>query len=135
MAATREILELTERIFEESNVGLDESFAERVRQLGGTSCKAGIKAAITYLAEKSELSEGELQMLSGGGIPEHYKLRTFEDHIEQLKRDGHFEPDETEKSLSHDAFDSGLSTAIFYLLNAAKLEKVDLLSVVPSDSQ
>jgi hypothetical protein len=134
MAATKGILELTEKIFEESNVALDESFAERVRQLGDASCKAGIKAAITYLTEKSELSDAELQMLAGGSIPEHLKLRAFEDHIEQLKSDGQFETDETEKSLSHDAFDSGLSTAIYYLLKAAKLEKIDLLSVIPSDN-
>ena len=135
MAATREILELTERIFAESNAGLDESFAERTRQLGDASCKAGIEAAITYLSEKPELTEAELQMLSEGGIPEHYKLRTFDEHLEQLKRNGCFEPEEAEKRLSHDAFDSGLSTAIFYLLNAAKLDKVDVLSIIPSDSQ
>ena len=135
MAATKEIRELTERIFSECNVALDESFAERVRQLGDTSCKAGIEAAITYLTEKTELSDAELQMLSGGSVPDHYKLRTFEDHIERLKRDGRFEPDGTEKSLRHDAFDSGMSTAIFYLLNAAKLDKVDLLSIIPSDDQ
>ena len=40
-----------------------------------------------------------------------------------------------ERGLSHDAFDSGLSTAIFYLLKAAKLDDVDLLSVIPSDNQ
>ncbi len=135
MAATREILELTERIFEESNVGLDESYVEQVRQLGDASCKAGIRAAITFLCEKSELSEVELQMLSGGDIPEHYKLRTFEDHIEQLKSDARIEPDGTEKPMCRDAFNSGLSAAIFYLLKTAKLDNVDLLSVIPSDSQ
>ena len=134
MAATRGILELAEKIFQESNVALDESFAERVRQLGDASCKAGIQAAITYLTEKSELSDAELQMLSGGSIPEHLKLRAFNNHIEQLKSNGQFKPDETEKSLSHDAFDSGLSTAIFYLLKAARLGDVDLLSVIPSDN-
>ena len=84
MGATEKILELTEKIFDESNAGLDQSFTERVRQLGDSACKEGIEAAITYLSEKSELSEDELQMLSGGNIPEHYKLKSFEDHIEQF---------------------------------------------------
>lgn len=132
MAATKEIRELAGRIFEESNLALDESFTDRVRQLGDAFCKAGIESAITYLSEKSQLSEAELQMLSGGDIPEHYKLRILEAHIEQLKRDAHIEPNEKEKSLCFDAFDSGLSAAIVYLLKAAKLEDVDLLSVIPS---
>lgn len=85
MAATKEILGLTEKIFEEGNIALDKSFTDRVRQLGDASSKAGIETAITYLTEKSELSEAELQMLSAGDIPTHYKLGTFDRHIERLK--------------------------------------------------
>ncbi len=135
MAATEKILELTEKIFDESNEALDQTYAERVRKLGDSACKAGIEAAITYLSEKSELSEDELQMLSGGNIPEHYKLRNLEDHIEQLRSEEGMELDEREKSLCCDAFNSGLATAIKYLLQAAKLEDADLLSLIPPADQ
>jgi hypothetical protein len=135
MAATKEVLELTAKIFEESYVGLDESFTERVRHLGDASCKAGIQAVIEYLSGKSELSETELEMRSGGDIPEDHKLSSFEDHIEQLPRNAAIEPNEREKSVCQDAFDSRLAAGILYLMKAAKLDNAGLLSVIPSASE
>ena len=135
MAATKEILELTARILEESNVGLDESLAERIRQLGDASCKAGIEAAIEYLSEKSELSEAELKILSGGDTPEHHKLSSFADHLARLPRDAGIGPTEKEKSMCRDAFNAGVSTAILYLVKTAKLDDADLLSLIPSAGQ
>ena len=46
MAATKESVELTDVIFEEAELALDESYTERVRRLGDSSCKAGIEATI-----------------------------------------------------------------------------------------
>jgi len=63
MAATKEVLDLTERIFNEAHLALNDSYPDRVRQLGDSSCKAGIGAVIRFLSGKSELSDDELQTL------------------------------------------------------------------------
>ena len=133
MAATQEIVELTEMIFDQTSLALDASYTERVRQLGDSACKAGIEATIKYLSEISELSESELQMLSAGNIPEHHKQRDFEAHVERLSRQTDSEPDEKDKRMCEDAFNSGLSAAIHYLLKAAHTRQVDLLSLIPSN--
>jgi hypothetical protein len=133
MAATQEIVELTEMIFDQTGLALDESYTERVRQLGDSACKAGIEATIKYLSGKSELPESELQMLSAGNIPEHLKQRDFETHIERLSRQANPKPDEKDKRMCEDAFGSGLSAAIHYLLKAAHAQQVDLLSLIPSN--
>lgn len=57
MAAAKGIIDLREEILDRAGLALDASFAERVRRLGDSSCRAGIEAAVTYLCEKSELSE------------------------------------------------------------------------------
>ena len=74
-------------------------------------------------------------MLSGGDIPEHSKLSSFEDHIARLRTETRVEPNGMEKSMCQGAFDSGSSTAISYLMKAAKLDNADLLSAIPSASQ
>ena len=99
MAAPQGIVELTEMIFDQTGLALDERFAERVRQLGDSACKAGIEATIKYLSERSELSESELQMLSAGNIPEHVKQRDFEAHIERLNRQTDLKPDERDRRM------------------------------------
>ena len=129
MAATNDVRDLTEEVFEQAGLALDESFTDRVRQLGDSSCKAGIKATIAYLSAKSELSDSELQMLAAGDIPEHVKKTHFDAHIERLSRDVNPKPDE---NMCYDAFASGLSAAIFYLLNSARNRDIDLLAVLPS---
>ena len=134
MAATQGIVELTEIIFDQAGLALDAGYTERVRQLGDSACKAGMEAAMKYLSERSELSESELQMLSAGNIPEHVKQRDFEAHIERLNRQTDPKPDEKDKRMCEDAFNSGLSAAIHYLLKTAQAEQVDLLSLVPSKS-
>jgi len=133
MAATQGIVELTEMIFDQIGLALDESYTERVRQLGDSTCKAGIEATIRYLSERPELSDAELQMLSAGNIPEHVKQRDFEAHIERLDRQTDLRPDEKDKRMCEDAFNSGLSAAIHYLLKAAHTQQVDLLSLIPSN--
>ena len=133
MATTQEIVELTEMIFDQTGLALDASYTERVRQLGDSACKAGIEATINYLSERPELSDAELQALSAGNIPEHIKQRDFEAHIERLNRKTDPEPDEHDKKMCEDAFNSGLSAAIHYLLKAAHTRQVDLLSLIPSN--
>ena len=133
MATTKESVELTEQIFEQAGLALDESYTERVRQLGDSACKAGIEATIRYLSEKSELSDDELQMLSTGNIPEHIRQRDFEALTERLSQTADPELNERDKSMCEDAFASGLSAAIHYLLKAAHTRDVDLLSLIPSN--
>lgn len=132
MATTIGIADLTEQIFDRAGLALDASFAERVRRLGDSSCRAGIEAAVTYLCEKSELSEAELQMLSAGTIPDHIKQARFDAHIEGLKAGTHPRLTDNDRAMCRDAFDSGLSAAICHLLKTAKTQKADLLSVLPS---
>ena len=133
MVATKEVLDLTEQIFEKAGLALNRSRPERLRQLGDSSCKAGIEAVIRFLSKKSELSEDELLTLSAGSIPEHIKQRDFEAHVEQLKE--RTDPEQVEKdiNLCSDAFGSGLSAAIHYLLTIARSQQVDLLSLIPSN--
>ncbi len=133
MAATKESVELTERIFAEGDLALDKSYSERVRRLGDASCKAGIEATIKYLSEKTELSDNELEMLSAGNIPDHIKLSDFEALIERLSQSTDPKLDESDKSMCEDAFASGLSAAIFCLLKAAHADQVDVLSLVPAN--
>jgi len=135
MAATNEVRDLTEGVFEQAGLALDESFTDRVRQLGDSSCKAGIKATIAYLSAKSELSDSELQMLAAGDIPEHIKKTHFDAHIERLSRDVNPKPDEKDEKMCYDAFSSGLTAAIFYLLESARSRDIDLLAVVPSSGE
>ena len=134
MAATNEVRDLTEEVFEQAGLALADSYTERVRQLGDSSCKAGIKATITYLSAKSELSDAELQVLAAGDIPEHIKKNHFDVHIEKINQDTDPKLDEKDKKLCYDAFNSGLTAAIFYLLKSAKSRDIDLLAVVPSSS-
>ena len=133
MAATKESVELTEQIFAEAGLALDDGYTERVRQLGDSACKAGIEATIRYLSEKSELSDIELEMLSAGNIPENLRQRDFEAHIKRLDESTHPKLDEKDKSMCEDAFASGLSAAIHYLLTTAHTQEVDLLSLIPSN--
>jgi hypothetical protein len=133
MAATQEIVELTEMIFDQTGLALDESYSERVRQLGDSACKAGIEATIKYLSERSELSDAELQVLSAGNIPEHVKQGDFQAYIERLSRQTDPKLDEKDKRMCEGAFDSGLSAAIHHLLQAAHTQQVDLLSLIPSN--
>lgn len=132
MEATKESVELTERIFEQANLALDENYTERVRRFGDSSCKAGIEATIAYLSAKSELTDSELQMLAAGDLPEHIKKNRFEAYIEHLNQDVDFKLEEKDRKMCYDAFNSGLTAAIFYLLKAAKSRDVDLLSIIPS---
>lgn len=133
MAATKEVLDLTERIFNEAGLALNESYPDRVRQLGDSSCKAGIEAAIRFLSAKSELSDDELQILSAGNLPDNIGRRDFEAHIEPLKERAEPALDSKDMVMCSDAFYSGISTALHYLLKNAKSRQVDLLSLVPSN--
>ena len=133
MAATKESVELTQTIFDQAGIALDDSYTERVRQLGDSACKAGIEATIRYLSEKSELSDIELEMLSAGNIPEDLRQRDFEAHVQRVNETTDLKLDEKDKSMCEDAFASGLSTAIFHLLKAADTQDVDLLSLIPSN--
>jgi len=133
MAATKEVLDLTEQIFEQASLALDKSYPDRVRQLGNSCCKAGIEAVIKFLSAKSELSDDELQTLSAGNLPEHIGHRDFKAHIEPLKERAEPELDSKEMVMCSDAFYSGISAAIHYLLTLAKSQQVDLLSLVPSN--
>jgi hypothetical protein len=135
MAATKESVELTETIFDEAGLALDGSYGERVRQLGDSACKAGIEATIRYLSEKSELSDSELEMLSAGNIPEDLRQRDFDALIERLSQNADPKLDESEKSMCEDAFASGLSAAIHYLVKTAHTRDVDLLSLIPSTGE
>ena len=56
MAATGRILQLTDEIFEQNDLALDDSYTERVRQLGDSACKAGVEATIRYLSKISSVS-------------------------------------------------------------------------------
>jgi len=131
MAATKEVHELTEKIFDETYMALKDSFTERVRQLGDSACKAGIETAIMYLSEKPELFEEELEKLSVGKIPEDYEQEYFEKHIEQLNARANVKLNEKERALCYDAFDSGIGVALSYLVKTAKFKGVDLLSLIP----
>jgi hypothetical protein len=133
MAATKESVELTETIFDEAGLALDGSYTALVRQLGDSACKAGIEATIRYLSDRSELSDIELEMLSAGNIPEDIRKRDFEAHIGRLDQTAEPKLDEKDRSMCEDAFASGLSAAIHYLINAAHTDQVDLLSLVPSN--
>lgn len=130
MAVTRESVDLIEQIFEQTNLALDESYTERIRNLGDSSCKAGIEATIRYLSEKTEISDSELEMLSAGNIPFEIRKRDFEAHFEQLNKTTDPKPSEADKRFCEDAFDSGLSSAIYYLLKVSRSRDVDLLSIV-----
>ena len=129
MAGIKGIVELTETIFNESGMALDESFTEPVRRLGDSTFKAGIKAAISYLSGKSELLDEDIDKLSAGTIPEDYEQQHFEQHISGLNE----QLNEKDEDFCHEAFISGISTALLYLTKAAKLKDVDLLSIIPSD--
>lgn len=133
MAATEEVLDMAAQIFDQAGLALDESYVERVRQLGDASCKAGIEATIRYLSEKSELSDDEFEMLSAGNIPVHLRERDFEAHIKRLNETTDPELGEKDRGLCEDAFASGLSAAIFHLIKAADSRQVDLLSLIPSN--
>ena len=133
MAATKEVLDLTEQIFNETGLALNESYREHVRQLGDSSCKAGVEAAIRFLSEKSELSDDELQTLSAGNLPDSVGRRDFEAHIEPLKERAEPALDSKDMVMCSDAFYSGISAALHYLLKNAKSQQVDLLSLVPSN--
>jgi len=130
MAATDEVLDLTEEVFEQAGLALDSSYAERVRGLGDSACKAGIKATIEYLSTKSELFDKELQMLASGDIPVHVKKNYFDEFIERLKQQADPKLDDRDEKMCYDAFNSGLTAAIFFLLSAARKQQVDLLSIV-----
>ena len=133
MAATKEVLDLTERVFNEAGLALNESYPDRVRQLGDSSCKAGIEAAIRFLSEKSELSDDEMQTLSAGNLPDNVGRRDFEAHVQPLKERAEPALDSKDMVMCSDAFYSGISAALHYLLKNAKSQQVDLLSVVPSN--
>ncbi len=133
MAATKESVGLTDKIFAEGELALDGSYNDRVRRLGDASCKAGIEATIRYLSEKSQLSDSELEMLATGNIPDHLKLRDFEALIERLDQSANPKLDESDKNMCEDAFASGLSAAIYHLLRAAHTQDVDVLSLVPAN--
>jgi len=132
MAATQESVELTEQIFEQAQLALDDGYNKRLRQLGDAACKAGIEATIRYLAGKSQLSQAELEMLSAGNIPDHIRLRDCEALIEKLSQTANPELSEDDKRMCREAFDSGLAAAIYHLLRTAHTQNVDLLSLIPS---
>jgi len=129
MAVNNEFLELTEKIFSETNIALAENFTERVRQLGDSTCKAGITAAVKYLSGKSELLKEELENLSVGKVPQDYEQKQFEKHIAQLNE----KLNENEMDLCREAFVSGISAALAYLVKVAHFKGVDLLSTIHSD--
>ncbi|MHC4432412.1 MAG: hypothetical protein ACYTBS_11280 [Planctomycetota bacterium] len=133
MAATKEVLDLTDQIFNEAGLALNDSYPDRVRQLGDSSCKAGIEAAIRFLSEKSELSDDELQTLSAGNLPGNIGRGDFEAYIEPLEERAEPALNSKDMVMCSDAFYSGISAAIHYLLKNAKSQQVDLLSLVPSN--
>jgi len=131
MATTNEALDLTEEVFEKAELALDETYTERTRRLGDSSCKAGIEATINYLSEKSQLSDTEIEMLSAGNIPEPVRKRDFEAHIKQLNETTNPKLNGNDERMCEDAFASGLSAAIYYLLKAARTKDIELLSLIP----
>jgi len=128
MVAANENPGLAEKIFNETNIKLAESFGERLRHLGDSSCKAGVETAIKYLYGKSELLEEELEKLSVGQVPEDYEQEHFEKHIARLNE----QLSENEMDFCYEAFVSGISVALSYMVKAAKLKDIDLPSVIPS---
>ena len=56
----------------------------------------------------------------------------FKNHLERLNQTVNPKLDDTDKGMCEDAFASGLSAAIHYLVKDAHSRGVDLLSLIPS---
>jgi len=130
MAAAKENLGLTEKIFKETNLRLAANFSERLRHLGDSTSKAGVETALAYLSGKSELAEEELEKLSVGQVPEDYERKHFEKYIARFNE----RLNKKEIEFCYDAFVSGISAALLYMVKTAKLKNIDLPSVIPSIS-
>jgi len=116
--------EKVEKIFTETRMALADTFTDRVRFLGDSNCKAGIGAVLTYLSAKSDLGENDLKQLSVGKLPPDYERTHFEKHLKQLNE----KLSKDELSFCSEAFLSGVSTSLAYLLKTAKFRDIDLLS-------
>lgn len=130
MAVNKDIFGLVEKIFAETGMALNESFTERVRLIGDSACKAGITAVVTYLSAKSELSEEDFEKLSVGKLPEDYRHQYLKKHIAEMND----QMDDKEMDLYNEAFLSGISTALSYLIKTANTKNIDLLATVISNN-